>query len=58
MYSAMDAVAMGAKGEAMTGIFAGIVLVLLIVGLVSYTQARRRNTPDGRGGTGQAGRAE
>ncbi len=57
MYSAMNAVAMGAKGEAMTGVFAAIVLVLLIVGLFSYTQARRRNTPDGRGGTGGAGSA-
>jgi uncharacterized membrane protein len=55
MYSGMHVVAMGSKGVAMTGGFLVIILALLIVGLFTYRQARRRDEQDD---AGRAGRDE
>jgi len=52
MYSATHVVAMGSKGVAMTGVFLVIILALLIGGLFTYMQARKRNTRGGSGGSG------
>lgn len=57
MYSAMNAVAMGSKGVAMTSVFLVIILALLATGLFSYTRARRRNTPGNPGDAGGKGPA-
>lgn len=44
----MHVVAMGGKGVAMTVGFLVIILALLICGLLTYLQARRRNAQGGR----------
>jgi hypothetical protein len=51
MDNAAHVVAMGSKGIAMTGVFLVVILALLIGGLFTYVQARKRNS-GGNGGVG------
>jgi uncharacterized membrane protein len=53
MHSGMHVVAMGSKGVAMTGGFLVIILALLVVGLITYRQARRRDDQDDPAGAGR-----